>query len=185
MSDGGTAEAESTVETAGSDDGYGGLLGAYPYAFRQSESRLFRSYVALGGLAAALVVIVFTSALIQLIANTVGTAGGTFSFVRSFYIVIGLVVVVPLLAPVLLVARRHRRSVSTRTYDRALAASGYLFLVSLYLALVIAAPPELRDAPSGVTAPVVEALYSLPPIAGGAPPLLAVLFGYLVHRRLR
>lgn len=170
---------------ASEERAYGGILGAYPYAFRRSESRLFRSYAVLGGLLAAAVTLVFGSALIQLVARTVGTAGGTFTFVRSFLIVVGLLAVVPLLAPVLLVARRHRRGGSSRTYDRVLAASGYLFAFSLYLMLVITAPPALRSEPSGSIAPVIEALYGLPRMAGVVPPLLAVALGYLLHRRYR
>ena len=185
MSEGGTATAEESADADEGDGGYSGVLGTYPYAFRHSDSRLMRSYVAIGGLVTALIILVFTFALVQLISRTVGTVGGTFSFVRAFFIFVGLLVVVPLMAPVLLVARRHRRSVSTLAYDRALAASGYLFLVSLYVALVIAAPPELRDTPTGVTAPLVEALYSLPPAASVVPPLLVVAFGYAIHRRLR
>lgn len=185
MSERGTATADDAAESAETDDGYSGVLGTYPYSFRQSDSRLFRSYVVLGGVVTALIATVFVFALVQLVARTVGTVGGTFSFVRAFYIVVGMLVVVPLMAPVLLVARRHRRTSSTLVYDRALAASGYLFIVSLYLVLVITAPPELRETPTGAFAPVVEALYGLPPVAAVVPPLLAVAFGYALHRRLR
>lgn len=192
MSDGGTA-AEADASDGGpvgeptdtDDASYNGVFGTYPYAFRRTESRLLKSYVVLGGLLTALVAVVFTFALVQLVANTVGAAGGTFTFVRSFYIFVGLLVVVPLMAPVLLVARRTRRGGSTRAYDRAMAAGGYLFLFSLYVMLVIAAPPDLRDAPSGATAPVVDFLYGLPPLSGIAAPLLAVGIGYLLHRRYR
>jgi len=179
--------SDETTETGDGDAGrsYGGVLGTYPYAFRRSSSRLLRSYVLVGGLVTALVVVVFTFALVQLVSNTLGTAGGTFTFVRSFYIVLGLLVVVPLMAPVLLVARRHRRTASTAVYDRALAASGYLFLFSLYLALVVTAPPELRDDPPAVIGPAVEFLYGLPPVAGAVPPLSAIAIGYLLHRRYR
>jgi uncharacterized membrane protein YuzA (DUF378 family) len=183
MSDDSPAATDSASDT--DTESYGGVLGTFPYAFRQSSSRLFQSYVVLGGVVAALVAVVFLFALIQLIARTVGTTGGTFSFVRAFYILVGMAVVVPLIAPVLLVARRYRQSESAAAYDRALAASGYLFIISLYLALVITAPPELRETPSGASAPVVEALYSLPPIAGAVPPLVVVAIGYALHRRLR
>lgn len=181
MSDGGTVSPES----AATEEGYGGALGTYPYAFRHSDSRLFRSYVLVGGLVTALVVVVFAAAFVQLVGNTLGTSGGTFTFVRAFFVVVGLIVVVPLMAPVLLVARRHRRQGSTPSYDRALAAGGYLFVVALYLGLVVSAPPELRDQPSGALAPVVEVLYGLPALAGVVPPLLAVAVGYLLHRRYR
>jgi len=185
--DGGVAASAGESDGSGERDGssYGGFFGAYPYAFRHSDSRLFRSYVVLGGLVTALVVLFFVTALVTLIANTVGTVGGTFTFVRAFYIVVGLAVVAPLAAPVLLVARRHRRVGASADYDGALAAGGYLFLFSLYLALVISAPPGARSDPPGAIAPVVEFLYGLPPAAGAAPPLVAIGLGYLLHRHYR
>ncbi|MFT4950028.1 MAG: uncharacterized membrane protein YuzA (DUF378 family) [Natronomonas sp.] len=187
--DGGVAEAGGDGEGApGETEGarsYGGFFGAYPYAFRHSDSRLFRSYVVLGGLVTAFVVLFFVTALVTLVANTVGTVGGTFTFVRAFYIVVGLAVVAPLAAPVLLVARRHRRVGGDIDYDGALAAGGYLFLFALYLALVVSAPPGARSDPPGVIAPLVEFLYGLPPAAGAVPPLVAIGLGYLLHRHYR
>jgi uncharacterized membrane protein YuzA (DUF378 family) len=185
--DGGVAASAGESDGSGKGDGssYGGFFGAYPYAFRQSDSRLFRSYVVLGGLLTAFVVLFFVTALVTLVANTVGTVGGTFTFVRAFYIVVGLAVVAPLAAPVLLVARRHRRVGGKADYDGALAASGYLFLFSLYLALVISAPPGARSDPPAAIAPLVEFLYGLSPAAGAVPPLVAIALGYLLHRHYR
>jgi hypothetical protein len=185
LGEGRDADLPRDSESDSDPDGYGGVLGTYPYAYRRSRSRLLRSYALVGGLVTALVVLVFLAALVQLVANTTGTAGGTFTFVRAFYIVLGLAVVAPLMGPVLLVARRHRRGGSSLAYDRALAGGGYLFLFSLYLALVVAAPPALREAPPAVLAPVVEVLYALPPAAGAVPPLAAVAVGYLLHRHYR
>ena len=185
--DGGVAASAGESDGSGEGDGssYGGFFGAYPYAFRHSDSRLFRSYVVLGGLVTAFVVLFFVTALVTLVANTVGTVGGTFTFVRAFYIVVGLAVVAPLAAPVLLVARRHRRVGGKADYDGALAASGYLFLFSLYLALVISAPPGARSDPPAAIAPLVEFLYGLSPAAGAVPPLVAIALGYLLHRHYR
>jgi len=193
MSDGeataGPTDAATGTDTGddGDSDGdeYGGVFGTFPYAFRHSESRLLRSYVVLGGLLAGLVAVVFLFSLVTAVANTLGTAGGTMTFARSFIIVVGALVVVPLVGPVVLVARRHRRRGSTLAYDRALAAAGYLFAFSLYVMLVITAPAQLRDDPSGALAPVVQLLYDLPTVAGGVPPLLALAVGYLLHRRFR
>jgi hypothetical protein len=185
MSDDEATTAGDATGATGAEDGYSGVLGTYPYAFRRSRSRLFRSYVVLGGVVTALAVLVFVSAFVQLVANTTGAAGGTFTFVRSLYIVLGLAVVGPLMAPVLLVARRHRRSGSSLVYDRAIAAGGYAFLASLYLALVVAAPPELREEPPATLAGLVGVLYELPPAAGAIPPLVALAVGYLLHRRYR
>lgn len=183
MSDEGTVGTADDDGTAGDD--YGGVLGTYPYAFRQSGSRLFRSYAVVGGLVTALVAVLFTFAVVGVVATTSGGGGGTFTFARSFVILVGFLVVFPLMAPVILVARRHRRAGSTVAYDRALAAAGYLFLASLYVGLLPTTPPDLRGAPPGVLAPVIDTLYGLPPAAGVVPPLLAVAAGYLLHRRYR
>lgn len=166
------------------ESSYGGLLGAYPYAYRSSESRLFRSFVVLGGLLTLAMGLIFLTATVLVVANTLGPVGGTFTFVRAFFVVVAVAVLAPLLAPILLVARRHRRNGSTRRYDRGLAAAAYVYLASLYVMLVISAPPGQRDEPPAGIAPVVEILYGLPPAAGAIPPLLAVLGLYLVHRRL-
>lgn len=166
-------------------ESYRGLFGAFPYAYRASDSRLFRSYVLVGGLLAALVAVVFGLAVIVAVYRTLGTGGGTFTFSRAFVLVVGLVVVLPLLAPVLLVARRHRRGAPDIRYDLGLAGAGYLFALSLYLAVLISAPPTARDPPPAPIAPAVGLLYDLPPLAGLIPPILAALLIVLTHRRLR
>lgn len=172
----------------GSDAGertYRGLPGAFPYAYRRSESWLFKTYVVVGGLAALGLGLMFVMAVVVTISETLAAAGGTFTFTRAFVLFVGFLVVFPLLAPVLLVARRHRRGGSPARYDRALAASGFLFVPALYLLLVISAPPGLREEPTGTLAPLVSFLYGLPPLAGIVPPLLAAVVTYLVHRRYR
>ena len=166
----GAGEGDGADESGGIGSSYAGFFGAYPYAFRQSESRLFRSYTVLGGLVTGLVVVFFVTALVTLVA---------------FYIVTGLAVVAPLAAPVLFVARRHRRVGASTDYDGALAAGGYLFLFALYVGLVVSAPPGARSTPPAVIAPLVEFLYGLPPTAGAVPPLVAIVFGYLLHRYYR
>lgn len=170
----------------GTDDekSYSGLFGAFPYAYRSSNSRGFRLYVVVGGLLAAVLSLVFLLALVGQIADTVGTTDQTFSFVRAFFIFVGLVVVAPVLAPVLLVARRHRRTGSDGRYDGALATTGFLYLGALYLALVVSTPAEgqtLIDA--GTSTPIARALYALPRVAAVVPPALAVLLMTVVHRR--
>ncbi|QSG05217.1 putative membrane protein [Halapricum desulfuricans] len=163
------------------------MPGAFPYAFRRSDSRLFRSYVLVGGLAALALSAAFVLALIYLVGGTFGARAGVFTFSRSFYVVVALFVVAPVVAPVLLVARRHRTGRADRRYDRALAASGYLFLLSIYLMLVVSAPAELRDpaAEYGALEPAIRVLYDLPPLSGLAAPLSAAVVVYLVHRWLR
>ena len=168
-------------------DDYGGVLGAFPYAVRASDSWLCRSYVIVGGLLAVAVSVLFIAAVIGIIAGTTGGRGGSLTLSRSFVAVVGLFVVVPLVAPVLFVARGHRRDgeVSRTAYDAGLAVTGYLFVAALYVGLVISVPPGQRTTPTGVLAPVVGTLYALPQLAGLGPPLLAVGLMYVVHRALK
>jgi hypothetical protein len=172
------------------DEPYGGLLGAFPYAFRASDSVLFRVYVVLGGLLAVLATLVFGIALIVQVAATLGGPGGTFTFSRTLFVLLGLFVVAPLVAPVLLVARRHRRTGSDTRYDTLLAAAGVLFVVSLYLGLVASIPPEFtldgelqtRPPPAGPLAPLIGLLYALPAVAAPVVPLLGAALILLAHR---
>jgi hypothetical protein len=193
----GATDAEGTGadgSEAGEADGYGGLFGAFPYAFRASESRLFRAYVVLGGLVALLLALGFTVSFLISIAQSAGLSqGGLASFVRSFVVLVGFLVVLPLVGPVLLVARRHRRTGSDGSYDRALAAAGFLFVLSLYLGVVASMPETFvldgetvtRPDPSGIFAPVVAVLYAIPSITSPIVPAAAAALIYLAHRRYR
>jgi len=116
-------------------------------------------------------------------AETAEVQSGTFLFSRSLYVIAGFAAVAPLLAPLLFVARRHRRGDPVKAgYDRKLAYGGFLFLISLYVGMVISAPAELRDPTESV---VVGALYGLPQVAGVVPPVLAALVVFAIHYRLR
>jgi uncharacterized BrkB/YihY/UPF0761 family membrane protein len=64
-----------------------------------------------------------------------------------------------------------------------MAVLGYLFVLTLYLALVMSVPPALQSPVEGPHAPVVETLYALPPAVGVAAPLLVAVAMWLVHRR--
>ncbi len=59
---------------------------------------------------------------------------------------------------------------------------GVRFIGSIYLALLTSAPAELREPTQSA---VVGIVYSLPPIAGVVPPMLATLGIYLTHRLLK
>lgn len=174
-------------------DEYGGLLGAYPYAVRHSDSLLFRAYAILGGLLAVVLALFFTFALVVTIASTATLTGGTVTFVRSVFIIFGFLVVAPLVAPVLFVARHHRRTGSDSRYDAALAGAGGIYLVTLYLGAIASMPAEFtldgevttRPTPTGATAPLVEALYAMPEALSWTIPLAGALVIFLVHRRLR
>ncbi|MFD1585928.1 hypothetical protein ACFR9U_02960 [Halorientalis brevis] len=180
MTEAASGETPNEERTA-DEDAYNGVLGAFPYAIRASESLLFKTYGVIGGLLAGLIAFLFTLSLVGIVANTTGTAGGVFSFSRAFVIFVGFVVVFPLIAPVLSVARRHRRTGSTPRYDAALGLAGYVFVLSLYLALLLSIPPEQQEPTSNA---VVQLFYDLPGIYGLVPPTLAGLVLYLVHRRL-
>jgi hypothetical protein len=189
MTDSEAATATTAAEDAGApdEDAYSGLFGAFPYAFRRTESRLCKLYVAIGGLLGGLLAVGFGFALVVQVFNTLSGTGGTFTFSRALFILIGLFVVGPVLAPVLLVARRHRRTGSDTRYDRLLAASGFLFLLSLYLFALGASTPDLRDPASaaGPLEPFVAALYALPPAAAIAFPVAAAAIIYAAHRYAR
>jgi hypothetical protein len=167
-------------------DGYRGVLGAVPYAIRSSDSWLFRSYALVSAFAAGLVALLVVSGVVVLIARTSAARGGLFTLSRSFYMVVGLLIVAPTLAPTLLVARRHRREGrGHRRYDATLAVAGYLFLLSVYVGLVVTVPPAQQTTPTGALAPVVRFLYDLPQLAGLLPPVVGALLIVVVHRALR
>jgi len=164
-------------------DSYRGVFGAIPYAIRETNSWTMRVYGVIGTLAAGLIATVVTLALVVWMAETANVQGGTFLFSRSLYVIAGFAAVAPLLAPLLFVARRHRRGDPVKKgYDRTLAYGGFLFLLSLYAGMVISAPAELRDPTESV---VLGFLYDLPQIAGVAPPVLAALLVFAIHYRLR
>lgn len=152
------------------DDPYRGALGAFPYAVRASDSWAFRAYGVVAALATAGIAVLFALSLVVIVASTVRQAASV-TLVRAFVLVLMLAVLVPTVAPVLLVARRHRlgRTVDPR-YDGALAIAGFAFLAGLYLGLVVSAPDTL----------VGDRLRPL----GVVPPGLAALAIWLVHRRL-
>ncbi|MFC4989519.1 MULTISPECIES: hypothetical protein [Saliphagus] len=179
------------MANAADDRSYSGLLGAFPYAFRRSGSLLFKLYAAVGGLLAAGVAVIFALALVVLIADTAAASGGTISLMRAFFVVVALLVVGPLVAPVLFVARRHRRGSGDRdrgadaTYDRRLAVSGFAFAASVYVALIVSTPPAQQVGTDGTGGALLEALYALPAPVGLLLPVVAALAIYAVHLRSR
>lgn len=186
MAEASAAESDESDESdSGDEEAYSGLFGAIPYALRASRSRLFKSYVVLGSLVALVVTVLMTLALVTLVGQTATAGGGTLTLSRAFYVVVGLFVVGPLLAPILLVARRHRRQGSRKRYDAGLALAGFVFLGSLYLGLVISIPPGQQEAVNGALAPVVEFLYALPQLWGLLPLALAAAFIAVMHRLAR
>lgn len=186
------ASGERPTDNA-TEPAYRGLLGAFPYAAKATNSWLFRSYVLVAGLATAFLTLVFTLALIRQLG---ATAGARFSIARAFVILVGLGAVAPIVTPVLLVARTHRRKITRkRGYDIVLALSGYLFLASLY-GLVLAAMPETFPldgetvtrppaSAAGLFAPIVVVLYAIPPTYSLVVPTAAFGVMLLAHRMLQ
>ena len=167
----------------GSENGtYRGLPGALRFSFRRSDSRVFKSYVIIGGLVAAFIAILLLFGLVGVVAETLG-ASELVTPVRSFYLLIGILLVAPILAPVLLVARRHRRATSTPEYDARLALGGYLFIGAVYVGLVISTPPGQQVQVEGPHGPVVSVLYGIPAILGLLPPIAAAVGIWAIHRR--
>jgi drug/metabolite transporter (DMT)-like permease len=145
-------------------DPYSGLFGAYRYAFRRSDSRLFRAYVAGSAFVGAFVSLLLVLAVIS-------WAGEARQFgEKALLSVIGVLILGPLFAPVLIVARRYRLGRHSPGSDRLFALAGTVFVVSIWLALFVSAPNSPADVPR---------LYGL------APPVVAALGIYLVVRHTR
>lgn len=169
--------------TEGTERTYAGLPGAFRYAFVQSDSRVFKLYAVVGALLALAITVFFALAMIVLVADTLDAAEGTLSLLRSFFVLVGLLVVLPIVAPILFVARRHRREIGDDAgYDRRLALTGFLFVFAVYVGLVVSTPPDQQAATDGVLGPVLEVLYALPSLAGLVPPIVAAILIYGAHR---
>lgn len=160
-------------------DDYAGILTAYPYAATTSDSWLFRAYVVASAIVTVFVTAIFVTALVELIARTAAVAGGSLTLSRTFYVVLNLLVVLPMVAPVLFVAYRHRRgrTVSPR-YDAAMAAAGFGYLLAVYVGVVSTTPPEHQEAVGAVG----RFLYDLPPEVGMGVAVLAAIGVYATHR---
>jgi hypothetical protein len=192
-SDSGSGSTAAESSDSGSGSTYAGVLTAFPYAFRESESRAFRVYAALSGLFTLLLAFYFAAAVTVAVSNTLGAAGGTFTFSRSFLVFVALAVVAPVVAPVLFVAREHRRGRATPAFDARMAALGGVYALAVYAAAIISMPPEFtldgdtvtRPPPSGLLAPLIRVLYAMPPLSSVLPPAVVALAMYLLDRRHR
>ena len=157
------------------------LIGSYRQAFAETDSWLLKSYVVLSAILGALLALLLLLALPVWIFNTVGGSElATFS--RAFLVVGGVLLLAVLAVPVISSARRHARGTASWRTDYLLAVSGYLFVASLYVALLVSAPPDQRGTPPDAIASVVEFLYSLPAVYAVVPPLIAVALVAAAHR---
>jgi uncharacterized membrane protein YjgN (DUF898 family) len=175
-------------------EGYRGVFGAHRFALHRARSRLFQTYVIIAGLAVALIAVLIGMGLVLLIARTASAPGGSLTLSRSFYIVIGVLVVLPAMAPILVVARRHRRQrrIATRQ-ERQLALVGFVYLLTIYLGIVASIPARFRldgewvarPPPDGVFAPLVSVLYMIPQQLAWVLPLLGAIAIAVIIRRTR
>lgn len=155
-------------------DDYGGLFGGFLFALRRSDSYAFRAYVVASALVGLFAALLLALGVVTWLATPAPIGQ------RALLGVIAILVLVPLFAPVLVVARRHRRGASSRRADGALGLAGFGFVLAVYLAGVISAP-DLPET-SGALAPVVAALDAVPRRYWVVPPLLSVASIWLVAR---
>lgn len=158
-------------------DEYRGFAGAIRSAFRRSDSHLFRAYVAV-----SVVVGAFAAALL-LLGVVTWLADPAPLGQRALLGVVAIAVLVPLFAPVLVVARRHRRDTGDGRADAVLGLAGFGFVLAVYLALLIS-DPNAHDV-SGPLAPAVAAVDALPRRYWVVPPLLSVATIWLAVRLTR
>jgi fumarate reductase subunit D len=178
------AETGAEPESPQRDESRSVLVGSFRRAFADTDSRLLKSYVVVSALLGGVLTLLLLLALPVWIFNTAGGSElATFS--RAFLVVGGVLLLVALVAPVVSAGRRHARGTASERADASLALAGYLFVLSLYVSLLISAPPDQREAPPAVLAPAVEFLYSLPATYAVAPPLLGAALVALVHRFAR
>lgn len=150
------------------------VLGAVTYAVVEGDSRLFRSYAVIGSLLAVFVGLLFVLALPVWVVEIASSGGGPLQRIGLGLLwLVGLALIATMVVPMLLVVRRHRQGRPER--QLAFGVAGYAFVLSIYLALIVSAPPDLRDSPGGVLAPVLETLYGLPRLSAPAFPLFGVL----------
>ena len=165
------------------EDAYGGVIGAVRYSLAESESRLFRSYVVVAVLVTVFVSVLFVSGIVTLIAATANATGGNLTVVRAFFVLVLLGTIAPIVAPVLLVARRIRRGrAPTARQQVAFALAGYGYLAALYLGVAVWAPDATEPAASGS---LVASLNALPDAWGLAPPAAAVALMVVLFRVVR
>jgi hypothetical protein len=173
----------SETETKSEEYSYSGAITAFPYAFRISDSRVFKVYAFVGGLITLLGTLFFLLAIITLLGKISGTPAGILTFQPALYILVWLFTIAPIAAPVLLVARQYRLGQGNSGYDASISVAGFAFIVSIYLTAIITTPTNSQATiSSGLFAPVIQFLYGLPRITGVVPPLLAAAGMVLVHR---
>ena len=152
----------------------------------RSESYLLRAYTVIGTVASLFIALLLVLAIPQWVKWTLGQ-GELNTFSRAMLPWLGMLMVGPLLAPPFYAARRAGQGASSRRTDFLLALSGFAFLASLYVTLLVSAPAEFRDpAPDApLLGPFVEFCYALDPVYAFVPPVLGVVLIVAVERLAR
>lgn len=147
-------------------EAYSGLVGAYGFALRRTRSWLLRSYVVASAVAGLYIGFLLVLAAVTWLARPVAFGE------RMLLGAIGLLLLVPMAAPVLVAARRHRRADPSPGADRWLGLAGYGFMLSVLLALFLSDPsPTAMQEAFGPAAAWFDRLpdhYGLVPPAVGA-----------------
>lgn len=157
------------------------LRKSYGRTVRSSDSVLLRSYTVVSALVGLFMIALVLLGLPIWIAQTEGqTALNMIG--RALLPLVGLALLAPLVGPVLYAAKNREKGRSDRRGDAALGLAGYLFVTSMYLALVISAPPESRSDPPALVAPIIEFLYGLPALAGLLPPVIGAILIFVVQQ---
>ncbi|MFC7114444.1 hypothetical protein ACFQH2_04970 [Natronoarchaeum sp. GCM10025703] len=122
------------------------LRKSYGRTFRSSDSILLRSYAVVSALVGLFLIALVLLAMPIWIAQTAGqTALNMIG--RALLPLVGLALLAPLVGPVLYAEKNRAAGTADRQGDATLAVAGYLFVASIYLALVISAPVEARTDP--------------------------------------
>lgn len=161
----------------GEDGTYGGLFGAFPYAFRKSESLLFRTYVLASAISGLYIAILLVLGIVVWIADPLLVGD------KALLGVVGILVLGPLVAPVLVIARRYRLGIERPEADWLFGLVGYAFFGALYTGILITDPAD-HDAgwPLGSVFTVLD---DIPDVVGLLPPIIGALAIYAVIRRTR
>lgn len=148
----------------------------------RDRSLLLRAYTVVGLSLAVLTGVLIALALPTWIARTGGTSA-TLMLGQGLLVLAGLAVIAGFVLPILLAHRRLPDPGTAVARERAYGLLGGGYIVAIYLALLVSAPPEAREAPSGPLAPAIEVAYGLDPVYGVVPPLAVVVLVIALDRR--
>ncbi|MFW6153490.1 MAG: hypothetical protein ACOC42_03935 [Halobacteriota archaeon] len=159
------------------------ILTAVRSAVAGGRSYLLRAYAVVGSVLIVLTAVLVILALPTWVARSAGTSA-TLVFGQALLVLVGLGVIVALFLPLYLAHRRLPDPGVDRRLERRYGAFGFAIALSVYVALLISAPPDARGEPPALLAPVIEPLYALDPRLALVPPIATVALLLAVDRRL-